>query len=77
MRYKLDKRLIPVKAEESLSEEDVLIEILTRDEYWNRHHTRYQDHLLVRNLERAQYCRTDLLKDCVLGTFVIPVKKIL
>ncbi|MDW2796404.1 CorA family divalent cation transporter [Clostridium boliviensis] len=75
MRYKLDKRLIPVKAEESVSEEDVLIEILTRDEYWSRHHTRYQDHLLVRNLERAQYCRTDLLKDCVLGTFVIPVKK--
>lgn len=75
MRYRLDKRLIPVKAEESVSEDDVLIEILSREEYTNRYHTRYQDHLLIRNLERAQYCRTDLLKDCVVGTLVIPVKK--
>lgn len=75
MRYKLDKRLIPIGMEESLSEGDVLIEIMTKEEYWNQHHTRYQDHLLVRNFERAQYCRADLLKDCILGTLVIPVKK--
>ncbi len=75
MRYKLNKRLIPVKAEESVSEDDVLIEILSREEYTNRHHTRYEDHLLIRNLERGQYCRTDLLKDCIVGTLVIPVKK--
>ncbi|MDF2887602.1 MAG: corA 2 [Lacrimispora sp.] len=75
MRYKLDKRLIPVKAGESVSEDEVLIEILSREEYLNGHHTRYEDHLLIRNLDRGQYCRTDLLKDCVVGTLVIPVKK--
>ncbi|MBE5979415.1 MAG: magnesium and cobalt transporter CorA [Paenibacillaceae bacterium] len=75
MRYKLDKRLIPVKGEETVSEDDVLIDILSREEFLKGHHTRYEDHILIRSLERGQYCRTDLLKDCVVGTLVIPLKK--
>lgn len=74
MRYRLKKKLVPLGAEEAIGEGDALVEVMNKAEYWKRFHSRYQDHLLIRNLERAQYCRADLLKDCVIGTFVIPVK---
>lgn len=75
MRYRIKKRLVPVGADEVVPEGEALVEIMSKDEYWKTYHTEYQDHLLMKNLERAQYCRADLLKDCVIGTLVIPVKK--
>lgn len=75
MRYRIKKRLVPVGADEVVPEGEALVEIMSKEEYWKAYHTRYQDHLLMKNLERAQYCRADLLKDCVIGTLVIPVKK--
>lgn len=75
MRYKLKKKLVPVGADEMVSQGEALVEIMAREEYWKDYHTRYEDHLLIKNLERAQYCRADLLKDCVIGTLVIPIKK--
>jgi len=75
VRYRLKKRLIPVGADETVPEGDPLVEIMSKEEYFKAYHTKYQDHLLMRNLERAQYCWAELLKDCVIGTLVIPVKK--
>ncbi len=75
MRYRIKKRLVPVGADEVVPEGEALVEIMSKEEYWKAYHTKYQDHLLIKNLERAQYCRADLLKDCVIGTLVIPVKK--
>ena len=75
MRYRIKKRLVPVRADEVVPEGEPLVEIMSKEEYWKEYHTKYQDHLLMKNLERAQYCRADLLKDCVIGTLVIPVKK--
>ena len=75
MRYRIKKRLVPVGADEVVPEGEALVEIMSKEEYWKAYHTKYQDHLLMKNLERAQYCRADLLKDCVIGTLVIPVKK--
>ncbi len=75
MRYRIKKRLVPVGADEVVPEGEALVEIMSKEEYWKAYHTEYQDHLLMKNLERAQYCRADLLKDCVIGTLVIPVKK--
>lgn len=75
MRYRIKKRLVPVGADEVVPEGEALVEIMNKEEYWKAYHTKYQDHLLMKNLERAQYCRADLLKDCVIGTLVIPVKK--
>jgi magnesium transporter len=75
VRYRIKKRLVPVGADEVVPEGEALVEIMSKDEYWKTYHTEYQDHLLMKNLERAQYCRADLLKDCVIGTLVIPVKK--
>jgi magnesium transporter len=75
VRYRIKKRLVPVGADEVVPEGEALVEIMSKEEYWKAYHTEYQDHLLMKNLERAQYCRADLLKDCVIGTLVIPVKK--
>ncbi len=33
MRYKLDKRLIPVNGEDTVSKDDVLIEILSKENF--------------------------------------------
>lgn len=75
VRYKLKKKLIPIEKDEAVAEGEALVEIMSKEEYWKAHHTRYQDHLLIKNLERARYCRADLLKDCIIGTFVIPDEK--
>jgi magnesium transporter len=75
VRYRIKNRLVPVGADEVVPEGEALVEIMSKEEYWKAYHTKYQDHLLMKNLERAQYCRADLLKDCVIGTLVIPVKK--
>lgn len=75
MRYIIKKRLIPVRVDEPVPQGEVLLEIMNKEEYWKIYHTRYHDHLLMKNLEKAQYCRADLLKDCVIGTLVIPDKK--
>ncbi len=75
MRYRIKKRLVPVGADEVVPEGEALVEIMTKEEYGKEYHSKYQDHLLMKSLERAQYCRADLLKDCIIGTLVIPVKK--
>lgn len=75
MRYRIKKRLVPVGTDEVVPEEEALVEIMSKEEYWKEYHTKYQDHLLMKSLEMAQYCRADLLKDCIIGTLVIPVKK--
>jgi magnesium transporter len=75
VRYRLKKKLIPVGADETVPEGEALVEVMNKEEYWKAYHTKYQDHLLMKSLERAQYCRADLLKGCVIGTLVIPVKK--
>ncbi len=75
MRYKIKNRLVPIEPDERLADGEALVEIMKKEEYWKKYHTQYQDHLLVKNLERAQYCRADLLKNCIIGTFVIPNKK--
>jgi len=75
VRYRIKKRLVPVGTDEVVPEGEALVEIMSKEEYWKEYHTKYHDHLLMKGLERAQYCRADLLKDCVIGTLVIPVKK--
>ena len=75
MRYKIKKKLVPIGPEEEVGEGEALVEIMSRENFWKTYHARYQDHLLKKNLERAQYCKADLLKDCIIGTFVIPIKK--
>ncbi len=75
MRYRLKKKLVPLEPGEAAIPGEVLVEIMSREEYRKLHHTRYQDHLLIKNLESARYSRADLLKDCIIGTFVVPDKR--
>lgn len=74
MRYRIKKKLVPMGPEERVSDGDALVEVMGREKFWKNHHSRYQANLLKKNLENAQYCRADLLKDCIMGTFVIPLK---
>ncbi|WP_124065888.1 CorA family divalent cation transporter [Clostridium sp. E02] len=75
MRYKIRKKLVPVGPDESVMDGEAIVEIVKKHEYWDKYHNRYQDHMLIKNLEKAQYCRADLLKECAIGSFVIPRKK--
>ena len=74
MRYKLNKRLISIGPDETLADGECLIEIMKKEDYCKRYGTLVHNHLLMRNLERAQYCRVELLNKCDIGTFVIPNK---
>ncbi len=75
MRYRLKKKLVPMEPGEAAIPGENLVEVMSREEYRKLHHTRYHDNLLIKNLENARYSRADLLKDCIIGTLVIPDKK--
>ncbi len=75
MRYRLQKKLIPVQPGEELREGELLVELVCEEEYRNRSQKTEADYRLIQSLESLQYCKVDMLKDCIIGTFVIPTKE--
>ena len=75
MRYRLNKRLMAMQPDETLQDGDCLVEVVGKKEYWDQYNKLVQDHMLMRSLNQAQYCKVDLLHTCDIGTFVIPDKK--
>lgn len=73
MQYRLNGNIVPVEQGESIEESEALVDIITSEEY----ETDYKKDMPGKaflNIHHAHYCRADLLKDCVAGTFVIPKK---
>lgn len=75
MRYCLKGRLFPLAEDEKLPEGARLVEVLSPEEYECRHRGEPHQNILLRSLENIQFCKADLFKKCVTGTFVIPDKK--
>lgn len=75
MRYRLTDRLLPMKAEELFKENDIRIEIMTKEEL-----ELLPDHLshkkvLLHQMESIQYCKAEMFGNCIIGTFAVPDTK--
>lgn len=73
-QYRLREKLIPLQSEEELREGEFLVELLSEEEYQKREGKKAADYRLAQSMEIMQYCKVDMLKDCMIGTFVIPQK---
>lgn len=65
MRYRLSKKLAHIEEAEVIQQGEFLIEILTTVQYQQKYDKVIHQHLLTRSLSNAQYCKADLLRDCV------------
>ena len=75
MRYRLREKLIPVQSEEELQEGELFVELISEESYRGRENKSSADRRLIQSLDVLQYCKVDIQKDCIVGTFVIPSKK--
>ena len=73
MQYRLDGSIVPVGDDETIEDNEALVVIITLEEYESEYKKQFQKKMLL-NIYHTHYCRADLLKDCVIGTFVIPRK---
>lgn len=72
MRYRLDGKVALISEDEVLEPEEVIVEVMNSKEYERRYQDQIHRHVLSRNMYHSQYCKADVLKDCIVGTFVIP-----
>lgn len=73
MRYRLNGSIEPIGGDEEIGDGESLVEIITSEQYEDGYKKHFQKKMLL-NIYHTHYCRADLLKDCVIGTFVIPRK---
>lgn len=73
MRYRLNGSIEPIGGDEEIGDDESLVEIITSEQYEDGYKKHFQKKMLL-NIYHTHYCRADLLKDCVIGTFVIPRK---
>lgn len=74
MKYILNKRLIPFDGE-VINPEETIVEIVSKNEYNRRYKGEYHHEILMDSLESVQYCKAEMLRKCIIGTFLIPDKK--
>ena len=75
MRYRLNKKMSGLGEKEILAPGDCLIEILTVESYKRKYGDSSPGRLLLRSLEHVHFCKAELQKDCVVGTFSVPQKE--
>ena len=73
MRYRLDGSIVPMGEDDDIRDGEALVDIITSEQYEDEYKKKFQKKMLL-NIYHTHYCRADLLKDCVIGTFVIPRK---
>lgn len=74
MKYKLDGQLFPVNPADTISSDDIIVEIIDSKELEKRYKGLNLHTTLAKSIEEVQYCKADVLSDCVVGTFLIPDK---
>lgn len=74
MFYRLDKKLTRLQDGEVLGEDDLYVEIMTKQAFSEKYDKLVRDHLLMRSMEKIQHCKADILPDCIIGTIVMPLK---
>lgn len=75
MRYYVQDKLILLKKGETPPEGHVLVECLSSSEYKKRYEKTLHVDLLTRSLGNVEFCKADVLRSCIVGTFVIPCKE--
>ena len=74
MKYRLNGKLKKMSEREEVQNEDIIIEIVSSQEYQKRYLEYFHQKVLSKSLSNAQYCKVDMLKECAIGTFIIPNK---
>lgn len=75
MRYRLNKKLFHIENDTVLGPYDVSVEIMNLEEYKQRYPDLVPDQVLTHSLQNIHYCKADLLRDRIAGTFAIPRKE--
>ena len=75
MKYKLNRRLIPIESESEVGENEILVEILTLGEFDEKYKGTYHHELLMDSMEHVQYSKVEILRSCTIGTILVPDKQ--
>lgn len=75
MRYGLNKKMSGLGEKEIPAPGDCLIEILNMESYKRKYGDTSPGRLLLRSLEHVHFCKAEMQKDCVVGTFSVPQKE--
>lgn len=75
MKYKLNRKLIPITDDDEVMENEILVEILTLGEFDKKHKGTYHHELLMDSMEHIQYSKVEILRSCIIGTVLIPDKQ--
>lgn len=75
MKFRLNKRLIPIEDEAEVEDDEILVEIVTMAEFDKRYAGTYHHEVLMQSLEHIQYSKVDILRSCIVGTVLIPDKR--
>ena len=73
MKYILNRCLSAVE-ECYTNPDETIVEIIYSDEYDERYRNEYHHEVLMDNLKSIQYCKVEMLRNCIIGTLLIPDK---
>lgn len=73
MKYIL-KRCLSAVEEGYTNPDETIVEIIYSDEYDERYRNEYHHEVLMDNLKSIQYCKVEMLRNCIIGTLLIPDK---
>ena len=74
MKYRIDQNIIKV-SEDSGPFDHAIVEVITSGEYREKYKDHPHNPFFLRSIENFQYCKADLFRECIVGTFVIPDKE--
>lgn len=74
MRYRLNKKMTGLGEKEVPAPGDCLIEIMTVNSYREKYQETSFGKLLLRSMDHLGFCKAELFRDFVVGTFSVPQK---
>lgn len=75
MKFRLNKKLIPIEDESEVQKNEILVEIVSMAEFDERYNGTYHHEVIMQSLEHIQYSKVDILRSCIVGTVLIPDKQ--
>ncbi len=75
MKFRLNRKLIPIPDDAVVEQNEIIVEILTLAEFDEKHKGTYHHELLMDSMEHIQYSKVEILRSCTVGTILIPDKQ--
>ncbi|MGN0162007.1 MAG: CorA family divalent cation transporter [Candidatus Ornithomonoglobus sp.] len=75
MKYKLNRKLIPIFDESQIESDEILVEIMTLGEFDEKYKGNYHHELLMDSMEHIQFSKVEILRSCTIGTILVPDKQ--